>query len=383
MNKTKRLPRLAPGRLCFTVLGAFCILLLLFYAEGGIKAAQQGLLLCGRTVIPALFPFMVASELLVGCGGAALIGTILAKPMQFLLGIPGAAACPVVLGALCGFPTGARTMAALYDKGELSAAQCTRLLTFINNPSSAYMISAVGASLLGSRRMGLLLWIISLLCAFLTACATRFLMPDDNRHAQNAPQPLQIGAHVFTSAIGSAAQSMLSVCAYVVFFSAVLGAVQSACEGLAIPPTLNAVLYGIMEMSGGIAKATQIGDPTKAAVLCAALSCFSGISVMCQIITVCHGRGFGFWPYVLAKIAQSVLAAAMTWLAIRYLLPLLPPEDMSAGLLLPEGTTKIVITVSNASFGIACVALMWRKAKRHLARWPADAQSISSTDRVP
>lgn len=383
MNKTKRLPRFTPGRLCFTVLGAFCILLLLFYAEGGIKAAQEGLLLCGRTVIPSLFPFMVASELLVGCGGAALIGNALAKPLQVLLGVPGAAACPIVLGALCGFPTGARTMASLYDKGELNSAQCTRLLTFINNPSSAYMISAVGASLLGSRRLGLLLWIISLLCAFLTACATRFLMPDSTSQMHSTPQPLRMGAHMFTQAVSSATQSMLSVCAYVVFFSAVLGAVQSACDGLSIPSALSAVLYGIMEMSGGIAKAAQLPNATQAAMLCAALGSFSGISVMCQIMTVCHGRGIRFGPYVLAKLAQGLLAAALTGLAIRYLLPLLPPEDTHASLLWPEGTTKIVITVANASFGIACAALMWRKAKRHLAKRPADAQSISSTDRVP
>lgn len=354
------------GNLGFGLLGAGCIVLLLFYADGAVSAVQEGLALCGKTVIPALFPFMVASEILVGSGGAAAIGKLLSRPAGLLLGVPGAAACPVVLGALCGFPTGARTAAALYDTGALSAKQCTRLLTFINNPSSAYMISAVGASLLGSRRLGILLWGISLLCSLVTALVTRMLIPDKTEGKPPAEQPVRIGADVFTGAISAATQSMLAVCAYVLFFSAVLGALQAALSRFSLPPAFTALLYGAIEMSGGIARAAQVGNTMQAAMLCAALSCWSGLSVMCQIMTVCRGRGFRFLPYVLAKLAQGVLAAALTGLAIRYLFPLLPPEDMHASLLLPEGTAQILITVANVSFGITCAALMWRKVKAAL-----------------
>lgn len=352
------------GGIGFGMLGVCCIILLLFYTDSAVAAMRQGLLLCRDTVIPALFPFMVASEILVGCGGAAAIGNVFSRPVKRILGMPGAAACPVVLGALCGFPTGARAAAALYDTGVLSARQCTRLLTFINNPSSAYMISAVGASLLGSRRLGLLLWGVSLLCSLGTALVTRVLLPDDSEGMTSAPQPVRMGAEVFTSAVSTAAQSMLAVCAYVLFFSAVLGALQNVLTRLALPPALSALLYGIMEMSGGIARASEISDATQAAMLCAALSCWSGLSVMCQIMTVCHGRGFAFLPYLLAKAAQALAAAALTGLAVRYLLPLLPPEDMHASLLIPEGTAQVFIKTANIAFVIACAAMMWRKAKR-------------------
>ena len=352
------------GGIGFGMLGVCCMILLLFYTDSAVAAMRQGLLLCRDTVIPALFPFMVASEILVGCGGAAAIGNVFSRPVKRILGMPGAAACPVVLGALCGFPTGARAAAALYDTGVLSARQCTRLLTFINNPSSAYMISAVGASLLGSRRLGLLLWSVSLLCSFGTALVTRVLLPDDSKGMTSAPQPVRMGAEVFTSAVSTAAQSMLAVCAYVLFFSAVLGALQSALAHLALPPAVSALLYGIVEMSGGIARAAEVANTAQAAMLCAALSCWSGLSVMCQIMTVCHGRGFAFLPYLLAKATQALTAAALTGLAVRYLFPLLPPEDMHASLLIPEGTAQVFIKTANIAFVIACAAMMWKKAKR-------------------
>ena len=376
----KRKHRVGVGSFGFGLLGAGCILLLLFYAQSAVNAVRQGLALCRDTVIPALFPFMVASEILVGSGGAAAIGKLLAKPTRLLLGMPGAAACPVVLGALCGFPTGARTAAALYDAGALSAKQCTRLLTFINNPSSAYMISAVGASLLGSRRLGLLLWGISLVCSLGTALVTRVAMPDDTAGTAPAPQPVRMGAEVFTGAVGTAAQSMLAVCAYVLFFSAVLGALQSALACVALPPAISAILYGITELSGGIARAAQIENATQAAMLCAALASWSGLSVMCQIMTVCRGRGFSFVPYLLAKAVQALVAAALTGLAVHYLLPLLPPENVHTAVILPEGTAYILGKAANISFGIACAAIMWKKAKNTLAetiqKSPAGAKSV-------
>ena len=371
MNKTKRLPTMSAGRLGFSILGTGYILLLLFCADSAVESVKSGLVLCGQTVIPALFPFMVASELLVGCGGAAALGQLLSKPMQKLLGVPGAAACPILLGALCGFPTGARSMAALYDKGALTSRQCTRLLTFINNPSSAYMISAVGVSLLGSRRLGILLYGISLFCALLTALTTRLIMPDKSDAPQPKPQPVRLGADVFTNAVTSAAQSMLAVCAYVLFFSAILGALESVCTRLPLPAPLGALLYGAMEMSGGIARAARIGDPMQAAMLCAALSCFSGISVMCQIMTVCHGRGIRFLPYVLAKLAQGLLASALCGLALRYLFPLLPPENVHASLLLPESTTQLLSHAVNAGFLLSCTALAIRRPKNSSHRHPA------------
>ena len=366
MKKSQRYKRI--GSLGVGLFGAGCILLLLFYADSAVLGVRQGLLLCRQTVIPALFPFMVASEILVGSGAAAAIGNAFARPARIILGVPGAAACPILLGALCGFPTGARAAAALYDAGALSAKQCTRLLTFINHPSSAYMISAVGISLFGSRRMGLLLWCVSLICAFATALLTRLLMPDNARDSPPVKQPVCMSAGVVTGAVGAAAQGMLSVCAYVLFFSAVLSAVQSALSTLSLPAALSALLYGTLEMSGGIARASEIADPTQAAMICAALSCWSGLSVMCQIMTVCRGRGFDFTPYLLAKAAQALCAAALTGLAVRYLLPLLPPENVHAALLLPAETTQILITAANVTFAGTCAGLLFRKATAHMHR---------------
>jgi hypothetical protein len=89
---------------------------------------------------------------------------------------------------------------------------------------------------------------------------------------------------------------------------------------------------------------------------------------MCQIMTVCHGRHFAFLPYLLAKAAQALTAAALTGLAVRYLLPLFPPEDMHASLLFPEGTALIFVKAANLIFAISCAWLLFTKAAARMHR---------------
>lgn len=357
-NKARRAP--GAGQIGFGLLGLACILLLLARADSAVTAAGRGLSLCAGTVIPALFPFMVCSELLVASGGAQAIGRLCAKPMQKMLGVPGAAACPILLGAVCGFPIGARTVAALYDQGMLSARQCTRLLTFVNNPSSAYLVSAVGISLLGSRRLGLLLYGTALFLSLLTALITRPLFGKQERAA--LPQTdLHVSADVFVGAVSSAAGGMLSVCALVVFFSAILGAMRDLLGDL--PQEFFALAYGTLELSGGMAEAAAIRDPVKAAAVCAFLSGWSGLSVLCQIATACKGRGIRLLPYAIAKLAQGAVGALLVGLAVRYLFPFLPPEHVHAGVVLPAKGALYFAGAIDFGFALGCFALIKHRAK--------------------
>ena len=95
-------------------------------------------------------------------------------------------------------------------------------------------------------------------------------------------------------------------------------------------------------------------------------------------MTVCHGRGFSFVPYLLAKLGQAVLAAALTGLAVRYLLPLLPPEHVHASILLPEGTASVLIRAANIGFVTCCGMGLVRSIKaRCLSRRTIDATTFS------
>ncbi len=317
------------GQVSFCLMSTFCLLLILRNPDAAVEYMGRGLTLCARTVIPSLFPFMVISELLVQSGAGEAMGRLFARPMRYLFGLSGAGSTAVFLGSLCGFPVGAKTAVALYDRGVISRRECEHLLTFCNCPGSAFLISGVGVSLFGNRRLGTALYFCVLGCSFGIGLVARFLMGRRERGEHpHYPSGLHPGgAEMFTSAVSSAATGMLTVCAYVVFFSTLSGTLAELARAVGgMEPHLFALLCGFLEMSGGIGAASTLPNGETALIFAAAMAGWSGLSVHCQIASLCGGRGLSLRPYLLAKTAGGVLAAAVMALILHAFPEWLSPD---------------------------------------------------------
>ena len=106
---------------------------LLAASETAAQAVREGLALCGGSVIPALFPFLVVSRLFVATGSAAALGRLLAPLTRRVLGVSGPGGTAVLLGLLGGYPVGAQTAGELVRTGAVSRQEGQRLLLFCNN----------------------------------------------------------------------------------------------------------------------------------------------------------------------------------------------------------------------------------------------------------
>ena len=122
-------------------------------AAGGVL---RGLSVCYETVIPALFPFLVLSRLLLESRAASALGLLL-RPYTRLLGLHSPKAPAAMLcGVLGGFAGGAKAVDVLYRTGELTAAEAVLLVCTIGS-GPGFVVSSVGALMLGSAGAGWLL----------------------------------------------------------------------------------------------------------------------------------------------------------------------------------------------------------------------------------
>lgn len=305
-----------PGQFCFGWFSVFCLFLILKNPGAAIDYVTRGLHLCAATVIPSLFPFMVLSELIVSGGIGEFLLRKISRPFTKLFRLPAAGCCAVLLGMLCGFPVGARCAMLAMEKGELTREEAERVLTFANNPSSAFLINAVGISLWGNRRFGLVLFgtvlASALAVGFLFArfpAKARDVSP--KTPVPSVPEEPKKGIVLFTGAIRSATGSMLLVCAYVLFFSAFVGTLNLVLSVFSLPEPLRAVIFCLFELSGGMSAASALSDVRLAALLCGFAAGWSGFSVHCQVLSVCDGRGLRFRRYFLAKLLQGLLCALL------------------------------------------------------------------------
>ena len=371
------LRRPSAGQVAYCLMSCFCLVLILRNSDAAVDYMGRGLTLCATTVIPSLFPFMVISELLVASGAGEALGRLFSRVMKWIFGLSGSGASALFLGSLCGFPVGAKTAVSLYDRNMISKSECEHLLTFVSNPSSAFLITAVGISLFGNRNLGMVLYATVLGSGFLVGFLARFFLRrhDEPTEHPHFPSGLHVGGvETFTGAVTSAADGMMTVCAYVIFFSALTGVL--GCMFKPATPTgelLYTCLYGFLEMTGGISLASTLGGVEMGVILAAAFAGWSGISVHCQVLTLCGGRGLSFRPYILAKAAQGILCGCIMAVLLRinpdWLSPAVGTVMDAIAALSSWKEITLPAMVTNAVFGVGFVlSRLWALAEKKAAR---------------
>ena len=316
----------------FTLFGLFLLCLLLINTDTAMDGVRRGLTLCTETLFPSLFPFLVLSELLVAVGAGAALGKWLGRPVGALFGISEGAAVSVLLGAVCGFPVGTTTAISLYERGEISERELRRLVLFVNNPSSGFLVGAVGKALFGSARAGAALFGITLLSAALVGVFARLIF---GKAGEGCASPIRgartLSTKDFTESVRRGFFSLLAVCAFVLFFSCVVACLTSPLEALGAPPIIRAAICGALELISGVSTAVTALPPALAFRAVAFFASFSGLSVALQIFSVADGKGLRLAPYLLAKTAQGAIALLLSECYLRLFRPeLTPTESVSA-----------------------------------------------------
>ncbi len=354
------------SRTAISVLCIFLFILLFLDSEIASEQMRRGMRICFDTLVPSLFPFMVISELLVRSGACEPVSRLMRRPMEGLFGVSGECASALLLGIVCGFPVGAKAAASLYSRGDISKKDCEHLLSFCNFPSAPFVIFAVGEGMFGSRDIGILLYCIVLFSGLLYGMLFRLKgRKSDNTKASEADLSNENTLSLFSSSVVSAAASVISVCAFVTFFTCIVGCISSLFGAGSSSP-LRALLFSFFELTSGCAACTSIDEPRLALIFAAAAGGWSGLSVFLQIysLTRTDGEALSLVPYIRSKAFCAIICASVTAI-ITYLIPsftekINAAEDaFSSVISYPQSFTVAM----NIIFALALIKLLDRKRK--------------------
>lgn len=311
-------------------------LCLIVFSKSNISSVKNSLHIWINNIVPSLFPFFIATELLNNTNIPKFIGNIFNKIMRPLFNVPGIGAYALFMGIISGYPVGAKIVTSFRNNKLCTKEEAERLITFTNNSGPLFILGTVGITLFYDSTIGLLL-----LCTHILSCITvgiifRFwkITYKENRNINDFQKTVcfKTLGEVLSNSILSAINSVVLIGGFIVFFGIVLSILEKIhllntliiiftpffyllnINNSFIAPLLN----GLLELTNGITSITTIANKNLSVnvIICAFLLGFGGISIMLQVLSIISKSDISIKPYILGKILQGLFAAFYTFLII-------------------------------------------------------------------
>ena len=108
-------------------------------SQEALAASKEGMQLWLNVLLPVLLPFLILTGILIHTNMAGKLLQPVEVIWNKVLGVSAAGAYAVIVGALCGYPVGAKITSDLYENHQISESEAKYLLTFTNHASPVFV----------------------------------------------------------------------------------------------------------------------------------------------------------------------------------------------------------------------------------------------------
>ena len=315
----------------FTILILLFTLALIFFSENNFIAAKNGFNIFTTSVLPSLFPFLIATEILYKTNITYLLGKLFSKFTKTLFNVPGESISAIFLGTFSGYPIGAKMVCNLKKDKIISKTEAERLISYTNNSNPLFILSTVGIAMYSSKELGFKLLYTNLLSSFIVALIFRFWKKDihDNLYltksqvSNSSLIKLSNLSEILSNAIKNSIQTLLVICGFIVIFSIIISILEVTnffnifsyvFTLLNIPPEASKpILSGIIEITNGINLSSHLNSnfSSISISITAFLLGFGGLSIMMQIYSIISKENISIKPYFYGKLLQGILSSIL------------------------------------------------------------------------
>lgn len=314
--------------------------------EAAFEASVTGLKVWWEIVFPALLPFFIGSEILMGLGVVHCMGVLMEPLMRPVFNVPGAGSFVMAMGLASGYPIGAVLTVKLRKKSMCNKYEGERLMSFCNTADPLFMSGAVAVGMFRNVSVAPVIMVAHYLSALAVGICLRFykVTADITRVPGRRNEFVLIKAlralveakeedgrpfgQLLGDAIRQSVNSLLAIGGFIILFSVIIRMVKevgalsyasglgtAALQFMGLDPDLHdSLVGGLFEITLGTQWAGQANAPLLDRVVVAgAVIAWSGLSVHAQVSAMIQGTDMGMKPYVISRMLHAVLAGVFTW----------------------------------------------------------------------
>ena len=326
---------LSTGCVIFFIIGIFS------FSTQAFQAAGEGIHLWFYTVFPALLPFLIGTNLLIGLGVVDFLGTLLEPIMRPVFNVPGVGAFAFIMGMTSGYPIGAKITADLREKNEITQVEAQRLMSFTNNSGPLFMLGAVAIGMLHSAPIGFFImathYLSSITIGFLFRFYKAFPQKKEkkvilknniikrafnNQLKARKKDGRKIGA-LLGESVMNAMDIIVQIGGFIILFSVLVTLLESAeflkWGELILEPFVRSIgfdqslqkgwLFGLLEVTNGAKLISSSASPMiQKTTIIASLIAWGGFSIHAQTASIVSKTDIKISVYLVCKLLQSILA---------------------------------------------------------------------------
>lgn len=304
------------------------IIILIRNSQLAKEGAIIGIKLCESTILPALLPILILTNIIIKSKCSVVFEKLFGRLCENLFKLPKCTAPAIIFGLIGGFPAGAILSNNLYYDGRIDDETLKRLMRFNFCGGLAFIITAVGQIRYSSPKIGLMLYISSVIPSILIGITNAFFVKEAPYSSNAMRSDLKLNDALIES-VDSATKSVLIMSAYIILFS-------SLCNIFPIPNSY----IPLFEITNGLFGKQNI--PLDYASLFLA---FGGFCIHMQIAQHLNGAYFDFLIF-------RIINALLSFVIMRILLFISPIEE---SVFSNQSVITVELSGANAGFGIIMV----------------------------
>lgn len=320
----------------FTIIFFSFLISLLIFSNSNLIAVQNGLVLWATKVVPTLFPFFVATELLCQTNFTYILGKYLNKFMKPIFNVPGESCIAILLGIISGYPVGAKVVCNLKKGKIISKIEAERLIAYTNNSGPLFILGTVGIALFNNKHIGIILLVSHILSSILVGYCFKFwkknkfevTYAERKFNYKSTPIKLSNFGEILGNAIKNSISSILLIGGFIVIFSVILSILENSQILILLANSLSTIgipkditisfITGILELTNGVNLCSTLYENYSllSILLTSFLLGFGGISVLFQVYSIIAKEHISIKPYFYGKLLQGFFSVIVTFILI-------------------------------------------------------------------
>lgn len=284
------------------------LLIILFFPKDCADGVELGLKLFLNSLMPAILPFIILSNLIVKMNFSEQLGRLFYPLTHRLFQCSYNGSYVIVMGFLCGYPVGSKIICDLVKEHKLSEAEGTYLFRFVNHASPAFIQGYIALSLFPAHHYRVFALILTFLPEIITGLIFRTTtpFPSAENHKNDMEYPF---SKILDDSIFNGLITVAKIGGYLILFS-VLACVIS--EAVFLPSFARTALISLTEMTSGAyyVSLLHINEALKL-LLCIEVCILGGFSTFFQVNSVILHSHLKMKDYVFSKILSAVIAVIL------------------------------------------------------------------------